>query len=1369
MPAAVTFIAAGAGGAAAAAAAGYGIGAVIAFQAVSMVIMTAISRRMMDKKSRQVSNQTERQFTARATDGPETFIYGRALVPGLTVYNNALNHPESTYDTPNYDMFHAVVWACHRCNSIQYFRLDDTNLDPSVTSISWDPVTYTGSGMVETGKFRGSSLTLSPTAMRWYLGNQTSADAVMMYFAPEWTNAHVGRERTYGVFHVTQINRENNTDKVFDNGIPTNVSAYVHGKSVYDHRKNALNADPTFLNISSNWNGVSLNSGDTFHLGITSWSPVQGVGGYEGALDHGAGIVNTSSHRYMFGTPFNVDARSQFSLRVAVRQPSLPVGSGTAALAISFWDGNGRNIPVGSSNAAGFTLSTFHYFAFVNTNFPSQWTEVAIKVGSGQAYTIPSCASFARLVVEGNRTSTSSTVQQVQDFAMWLGSASRNLVNVDSTWQYSENPAMCTADYLRNELFGFGKEMRLRVNPSRFSKNNDPGWRRIGTLGVVSFWNTSAASGAGSTLASAGASLSLLTGAPVGRTSLTLTASGASPASAYLAASQRIPIDPTGVYYLTIRARQDGTRGNHFGATYLTANGAVISNVNITSIQQLSSTWSKYYTTIGSGTGNAIPSSARLLSLFATAPYSFGANGATTVFYQDFRCMVGSQDRNFIEPYEQINWRSVSSAAAYCDGVVVTPSGAQARFTCNGAGNTGQSYRDVIRDMLMSGNLRLTYSQSGFNMYGGWGQPAFTINRSDLKGAMEIRGAADTRDRYNAVRGTFFDRHADGKKVPFGTASVVEYRARDNSMQLFEDLDLGYTHDWWEAQRVAFAVLDQGDNQMVGRVQVGMRGFGLAVGQHVAVQNHVMSWSPKYFVLTGAEYSTEPGPRQGVSLNIREDFQQSYVDPSLTEYIHRDLGNISSASPNVPMVSSVQAIPRIEAVELRWVNPAQRAFEWVDIYRATVNSFGASALLASVRGDRYVDEHRVSDQLPNYYWWRTRDVQTNQSSVFPGVNSGLSGYGVFSSPRDPDYVFFDEFNYKTVDQFEEKWEKKFNFAEITFPFSGEVGGQVLQVGSEEAWYISRARIPYDPDRMYRMTVKAKLVASESASRRQDFGVACYEADGRTLIDVNSSVTYVNQHHFVKRSYLPTSLGVWETHTGLMRGHMAWPQSGTVWGNNSRDPLIAARAHPKTRYISPAFGFNLAIGKSVHQVDYISLAKEEFPSGLVLDPHITIGTSQWMTQYPSNQAITNHYTTALSSEYNYFGVNSQVSGFVDIFERLDTRFHTVMPTSFRFGWQARIYVSSFSGAPPTVRMIIKGWTRTGTTAGGGSNTTLPVTPGLGRFPFNQWVDISGEGFGGISSADLATNPGLRYMTAGIELFDMTNARSVYLTYLNARVL
>src|SRR5690606_17729307 len=139
------------------------------------------------------------------------------------------------------------------------------------------------------------------------------------------------------------------------------------------------------------------------------------------------------------------------------------------------------------------------------------------------------------------------------------------------------------------------------------------------------------------------------------------------------------------------------------------------------------------------------------------------------------------------------------------------------------------------------------------------------------------------------VRGTFFDRHQDGKRVPFANVSAAEYRARDGSMELYEDVDLPFTDDWWMAQRVAFGLLEQGNNQMLAKVPVGLKAFGLQVGRHVAIKNDVMSWSPKNFLMTDITYDFKRGPQ----IVLREDFSTSYVDPSSAEYIPRSFSAVS--------------------------------------------------------------------------------------------------------------------------------------------------------------------------------------------------------------------------------------------------------------------------------------------------------------------------------------------------------------------------------------------------------------------------------------------------------------------------------------------
>jgi hypothetical protein len=1490
MPQAIGFVLAGGGFAGGAAALGYtaaaGIGSVIAYQAITLAVLTVVNRKLADRKKLPDNGATPREVTVRATDAYESFVYGRAMIGGLTVYNNTITVSASA---PNNTMVHVVKWASHPVNCLQLFRLDDRTLDPSVDSVQWNPVTYVGSGLVQTGAFRGynpdgsQSTAESPTRMRWYDGKQTSADFFLNLYSADWPLTAIGRDRTYGVMEIKQISDGGVTDQVYQRGFPSNIQAYIHGKSVYDQRRSSLNGDPTFLNTSSFWS--TGDSSNALSYPPTSWTIIEGVGGTtDRALQAKVESRAGNWAQLAASEPMRCNPSSLYRWHMRARRP---IGLGRVYRAgMAFWTEEGLLINDGAS--------TYHYF-MVDQDISSLWTDFHFTAGSGGTKAVPTSGRWVRPFILGVNSQvgspSSGTILQIQELRMWNEWGSRHLIDVASTWEYSVNPANCAADFLRNEQFGFGRESRLPVNASRYARNSDPCWRRRDTMTSGLYWRAGGQGGAAyesgnnTALTNAGmCSLTSITGAPIGTRVIVMPTSDTSLMPGGFggyAASEIFPVDHEGNYVVSFHGRSDGGPRTCFAGLYwLTDSYTVPSgNPGIAVLPAaLTTNWSNYVALIGSGTGNVIPASAHNACILVSAPNSQGANGATTFWFQEFQIHPGTQIRKYVEPWEQIMWASVCSAASYCSEQVQTPSGTQVRFECNGQGHTGRSYRENLKDILGSGNLRVTYGQSGWMIFGGWQEPSITLNQADLIGPLEVRGAAETRDRYNTVRGTFFDRHQDGKQVPSATVTAAEYRARDNSMQLFEDIDLSFTDDWFGAQRVQFGLLEQGDNQMIVRAPVGYAGLGLQAGRHVALRAQPMSWVPKNFLMTELTYDV----RRGVMAVLREDFATSYTDPTSAEYVPHSGGSVTSYAPHVPQVSSVvlaylgrdgvrltwvnpanrsfewidvhrrvgttnafsgsalwkttrnaeladpspfsataavtayywfqtrdfagnissvypglassfypgpsagspPAVPQVssvtilsrpDAVSLRWINTSDnRLFEWVDVYRrATTNAFSGSSLVHSTRGDEHLDQLGIGDNFyTHYYWLVTRDHLGNQSAPYPGLTSSFSATPVVPVAKDPEYVFLEEFNYQTLEQFEAAWMKVDApyAAGITFPESGILGGKVLRASSAEAWYTSRIRIPYDPEALYRMSARARMTTSGDPRHRY-FGLTGYRANGINPIDVDSTEGAGNQHYFVVSGHIPTSLDIWDEHIGHVSGHMPWPRSGSVYQNITKDPKQAARMHDLTRYVSPLFVLNYDNGTTAAQeIDYIKV--EKVPrTGLVYDPYVKNG-SNWVGGHAYNNTTSydfiNGYTPnslagytkeSVSGKYGVanFTVRSYFTGdfYYAFYEKLRTNFHAEFAEvgCMTFSMTADVYVSSSIATSYGVVPTIFAVTKNGSLAAQGLSLlgTYIVT--------SKWQGIVERVTFSNSAINTTSYPGPYYMVPGIAL----NNRDAYGSY------
>jgi hypothetical protein len=400
---------------------------------------------------------------------------------------------------------------------------------------------------------------------------------------------------------------------------------------------------------------------------------------------------------------------------------------------------------------------------------------------------------------------------------------------------------------------------------------------------------------------------------------------------------------------------------------------------------------------------------------------------------------------------------------------------------------------------------------------------------------------------------------------------------------------------------VAFGVLDQGDNQHLAEFSLKHSALDLVPGRTVAFNLDVLSWAGKAFRMT--RMSTDL--RRGVVLNAREDFAGSYVDPTTHDYMPRDRTEITSRAPFVPQISSATIIPRDGGIQLKWVNPSNRSFEWVDVYRNTTNTFSGSTLIKSTRNDEHFDA--VPGGTVNWYWWVTRDFAANVSSVFPGPSSTFGVAANFPVAQDTDKVFFDEFRYQTVDEFLQKWDLHAGTREqITFVQTGTFGGRVLQASGYVAM-VSKVRIPYNPRALYKAETRFRLTTSRDANRQAWAGFTGFRADGQTVLGANSADSPIaNQHWFVAASWQLTSLNLWTDRYGFARGLMPWPNSGTTRNNEATVVGRAARMHDLVRYVSPVVLLNHDSGASTSQLDHFSvrMLEEGIRNTLVFDPDVT---------------------------------------------------------------------------------------------------------------------------------------------------------------------
>lgn len=331
-----------------------------------------------------------------------------------------------------------------------------------------------------------------------------------------------------------------------------------------------------------------------------------------------------------------------------------------------------------------------------------------------------------------------------------------------------------------------------------------------------------------------------------------------------------------------------------------------------------------------------------------------------------------------------MTWATWAAAADDCDVTVAIPTAStETRFTCNGVGSEGSGHKDNIDSLISSMDGRVAYSSGVWRGRASvWETPDFTIVENDLSGDISVRGSGARSDRFNLVKGVFIDPARDYQPVEFNPATAAEFVTRDNGDELPFDLQLPFTNSEYMAQRIAFRLLEQGDNQVVAEIPLTYIGSDIAIGDLGQVTVAELSWSAKTVRCIAWKKQTDGS----VVVTVREDQAASYTDPLESEYTTTTGGVITAPSTVVAPPTALTATSVFEGVRLNWTNPARRLFEEIEIWASDDNVRANASIIATAKGNVFFDT--MSDiERTRYYWIRAVNFEGIASNYEPNTST----------------------------------------------------------------------------------------------------------------------------------------------------------------------------------------------------------------------------------------------------------------------------------------------------------------------------------------------------------------------------------------------
>jgi hypothetical protein len=163
---------------------------------------------------------------------------------------------------------------------------------------------------------------------------------------------------------------------------------------------------------------------------------------------------------------------------------------------------------------------------------------------------------------------------------------------------------------------------------------------------------------------------------------------------------------------------------------------------------------------------------------------------------------------------------------------------------------------------------------------------------------------------------------------------------------------------------------------------------------------------------------------------------------------------------------------------------------------------------------------------------------------------------------------------------------------VTYPANGHSGGRVISVQGQ-GWFAWKQNIPYDPNALYMMTVRARQTSAGTAGANESFyaGVEGVAADGTTLINTAGANLSSSQHNFCASNFdlgAGAAIGNWQTFQGYVSG-LGTPD-GLAHADIDDPEVMYSSGGTVVKFIRPVFIANLTAGTGIVEVDYIRIVR-----------------------------------------------------------------------------------------------------------------------------------------------------------------------------------
>lgn len=196
------------------------------------------------------------------------------------------------------------------------------------------------------------------------------------------------------------------------------------------------------------------------------------------------------------------------------------------------------------------------------------------------------------------------------------------------------------------------------------------------------------------------------------------------------------------------------------------------------------------------------------------------------------------------------------------------------RYSINGIVDTSAAPLDTLEHMITAMAGAVTYPKGKFRIHAGaYETPETTVvDESWLAGEIEAQFRIPRQEIFNAVRGTFINPAKSWQRDDFTALTSAVYEEQDNDERIYTDIELAYTIDNEQAQRIAKIVQRKSREQISVTLPCNYKALQFTVWDNIKVTNAIYGWSEKVFKIVGFSFDL----RGGVQLQLREENSTTY-------------------------------------------------------------------------------------------------------------------------------------------------------------------------------------------------------------------------------------------------------------------------------------------------------------------------------------------------------------------------------------------------------------------------------------------------------------------------------------------------------------